>query len=425
MKINSLLSKVDIFPEKKEIAELKLLAKVLIKELKTEIKKKKIKADVFSGGSFAKDTLLKGKNYDVDIYVRFENKNQDISKKLKPIAHNVARKLKKNVEDVHGSRDYYRIIINPNLYFEIIPVLKISNPKYAENVTDLSYFHVKYVKSKLKSSKQIREVLLLKALAKASGIYGAESYIGGISGYGAECLIINYKSLANFAKKIIKSEGKIIIDPAKKYKNSQEALLNLNESKLKSPIVLVDPTYKERNVLAALSDESFLILKDKLKKLISNPSVSLFKSEENVEEKIKKTAKDSELEFIKIELETDKQAGDIAGTKLKKFSKFIQKEIEKYFNIIKSNFEYNKEHTGILIIACKSKDEIIQTGPPLYLKEHVLKFKNNHPNAYVKDNILYTKIKLDKNIKEFIERYYLKNKKIIESMDIKQIKILN
>ena len=33
--------------------------------------------------------------------------------------------------------------------------------------------------------------------------------------------------------------------------------MNLNASKLNSPIILIDPTYKQRNTLAALSNETF------------------------------------------------------------------------------------------------------------------------------------------------------------------------
>jgi len=54
-----------------------------------------------------------------------------------------------------------------------------------------------------------------------------------------------------------KIKDKIVIDIEKHYKNKQAVLMDLNSSKLHSPIILIDPTYKERNALAALSSETF------------------------------------------------------------------------------------------------------------------------------------------------------------------------
>ena len=58
------------------------------------------------------------------------------------------------------------------------------------------------------------------------------------------------------------------------YKNKQELLNSVNESKLQSPIVLVDPTFKERNALAALSQETFLRFKESCAKFLRNPAPS-------------------------------------------------------------------------------------------------------------------------------------------------------
>ena len=45
-------------------------------KLKMELKKQKIIAEIFVGGSFAKNTVIKKDFYDVDVFVRFaEDKN--------------------------------------------------------------------------------------------------------------------------------------------------------------------------------------------------------------------------------------------------------------------------------------------------------------------------------------------------------------
>ena len=57
--------------------------------------------------------------------------------------------ISRKITTIHGSRDYFQIKINDRIFFEVVPVKKVSNPKKAENITDLSYFHVKYIRQKV------------------------------------------------------------------------------------------------------------------------------------------------------------------------------------------------------------------------------------------------------------------------------------
>ena len=68
-----------IRPDILALKELEKRSKDFIDKLKQEILKSKTNADVFVGGSFAKGTLLRSDNYDVDIFVRFDSKYKDIS----------------------------------------------------------------------------------------------------------------------------------------------------------------------------------------------------------------------------------------------------------------------------------------------------------------------------------------------------------
>ena len=101
------------------------------------------------------------------------------------------------------------------------------------------------MKKKVKN-KMLKEIMLAKAFCHASKCYGAESYIQGFSGYSLELLIYYYKGFMKFAREIAKDNGKnkIIIDIERFYKNKNEIMININSSKLQSPIILVDPTFK-------------------------------------------------------------------------------------------------------------------------------------------------------------------------------------
>ena len=345
MKIKEVLDNLDYIPDKKEIAVIKNEAKQICEDIDKEIKKQKIKAELFIGGSLAKNTLVKRDKYDIDIFVRFDWQYEDLSEKLEKILLPATKRNKANIEKIHGSRDYFRLEKN-NLIFEIIPVLKITKPKEARNVTDLSYFHVRYLKRKINSS-IAREIILAKAFCRAQRVYGAESYIQGFSGYGLECLIIYYGSFEKMLKALVKVKEREIIDPEKKYKKKEDILLEINESRLQSPVVLIDPTWKERNVLAALSRESFHKFQNAAIRFLKNPGISFFEEKKIDEKKMKEEAKKRKADFSCVFLKTDKQAGDIAGTKLKKFANFLTGEIESSYFLCVFRFKTAK-------LICKS-----------------------------------------------------------------------
>jgi len=386
---------------KEEFGKLEKETEEFAGKLKKNIKKKRIKAEVFLGGSLAKKTILKKDKYDIDIFIRFDKKYKDeeISRLLAGIVKGVR---------IHGSRDYF-LARREKLVFEIIPVIKINNAKEARNVTDLSYFHVSYVKNKIKKKLGLAdEIMLAKHFSYCQKVYGAESYIKGFSGYALELLVIHYGSFLNFIKAVCKAKEKIVLDPGKHYKNKQDILLNLNEAKLSSPVVFVDPTFKERNALAALSQETFNKFKLVCRNFLSKPSSRFFE-----EQKI--NPKDYNLI---LKAETNKQEGDIAGSKLLKFSKYFSQEMEKYFSISKKDFEYDNKKSAYLFLNVKARKELILTGPPITALENVVAFKKKHKNVFIKQGRVFAKEKVSIGIREFVNNFKKENKKRMKSMGI-------
>ena len=161
-KINQLLKDVleNIKPSKEEIKFIDKTLEDFLKKFNSNLNKLKIKAEIFVGGSFAKKTVIKKDKYDVDVFVRFDKKykNDEISH----LTERVLNKFVKELNRIHGSRDYFYVQVGPKFFIEIIPVIKVDKPKDALNITDLSYSHVKYVNKKLKGE-ILDEVLLAKA----------------------------------------------------------------------------------------------------------------------------------------------------------------------------------------------------------------------------------------------------------------------
>ncbi len=438
-KVNSILKKAlkKVEPPKEDLELIENSLKYFLEEFQKKIKKMKIDAEIFVGGSFAKNTVIKKDKYDVDVFVRFpENQRFSVSKTSKKQKvsddkkYDISKLLEKalkgfrNVTKIHGSRDYFKIKIGPSFFIELIPVKKIKNPKEAENITDLSYSHVKYINKKIKSKKLLDEIRLAKAFCYANKCYGAESYISGFSGYSLELLIYYYKSFIRFVREITKIKEQKIIDIEKAYKNKSLVLMDINSAKLNSPIVLVDPTYKSRNVLAALSYETFREFQKACKKFIAKPSYSSFEIEKIDLKKIKENAKSKNYEFLLIETKTHKQEGDIAGSKLLKFYRHLEFEIKDFFSVKKKGFAYNGKKTAKFFFVVKNKGEIIHSGPSLKDKKNVERFKKKHKNTFSKKQRIHSKRKINFTLRNFINIWKNKNKKKLREMDISSLKLL-
>jgi len=445
-KIHSVLKQAleDVKPNEEELRIIKSLTQGFLKILEASKKKLKIDAEIFVGGSAAKGTIIKKDHYDIDIFLRFHKKYPD--ENLSDLTERILKVIPKK-QKIHGSRDYFRVKTGKTIFFEIIPVKRIKNQKEAENVTDLSYFHVNYVKRKLKG-KLLDEVRLAKAFCHANGCYGAESYIKGFSGYALELLIYNYGSFLKFIRamevigqkakplatsskrgqntataKVKKGQGKIVIDIEKNYKNKNTILMDLNSAKLQSPIIVIDPTHKQRNVLAALSDETFEKFQKACMDFLKNPSIKAFENKGVNFEEIEKNAKKKKYEFILLEAITDRQEGDIAGSKLLKFYNHLAEEINKYFDVKKQEFEYNGEKTARFAFAVKKKKEILLRGPKADDKENLKRFKAKHKKIFIKNNRIYAKGATNMNLNAFIKNWEKKNGKRLKEMYVVNLTI--
>src|SRR3989344_997761 len=261
------------------------------------------------GGSYAKNTWLTGQ-HDIDVFVLFKDENK-ISDTLEKF---IKKSFNKYIR-IHGSRDYFLIDFK-GINFEIVPVLDIDNYKQAQNVTDVSQLHVKWVKDNIKKLND--DIRLAKQFCKANKVYGAETYIKGFHGYLLEILVIYYGSFLNFVKKGSKWKEGIIIDA-----NKHSAF----NSDQKFPLIVIDPVQPNRNVASALSYENFNLFVHTCGKFIKNKSLIYFK--------IKKiNLKKYNLILKAVPFDGNK---DVAGTKMLKAFEKIKHELNSYGFIVKKS----------------------------------------------------------------------------------------
>ena len=415
---------------KQEKDALNKVVELVSKTIKTKVSKLNIKAELFVGGSFAKGTLIKKKSYDIDLFLRFDQQysEEQMREKFRKIFFWFkVPKHRTKVRLIHGSRDYYQIFLkqHKNICIEVIPVLKITKHEQARNVTDLSYFHVNYVKKQLKSKPElVNEILLMKAFCHGQKCYGAESYVSGFSGYGIELLIIHYGSFIKVLNELINYSQRMIIDLVGYYKTVEEVVKSMNHAKIQSPIILIDPTFKKRNVTSALSKETFARFKIVSKEFLEHPSIDFFVDKPIDISEFKKISWDNEGIFAVIEIKTSKQPGDIAGTKLLKFAKFLTLEISKSFDIIRRDFGYDDKKTARIYYILRRKKEIVIAGPLISYKDAVEGFKKAHPVWYIQNKRIFSARPTDVSIKEFLKHFKKSYRKTIKEMSIKKVKLV-
>ena len=417
-KTGEILRKVlgKITPTKKEMDSMKEAVSEFKKRVEKRIRELKIKAVVFIGGSFAKKTMISKEKYDIDFFIRFLGKEEGISELTKKILKNFKKR------EINGSRNYF-IIDKGKFFIEVIPTLKVNNPRKAENVTDLSYSHVNYIRKKT-NSKILEEIKLAKAFCYANKCYGAESYIRGFSGYALELLVYHYGSFFKFIKAFEKIKDKTVIDIEKHFKNRNEVFIDVNDSKLKSPIILIDPTYKSRNALAALSYETFREFQKACKDFLRNPSEKFFELKSFDVEKFKIQTKKKKLDFAEIQIRTEKQEGDIAGTKLLKFYKHLISEVERNYKVKEKHFSYDGRKNADCFFAAERKKEIIFSGPSIKQEENVKEFRKKHKIVFTKNGRIYAREKIKENLREFLRSWKRKYEGKIKEMGISEMKIV-
>lgn len=383
-----------IKPSTEEIAKLESVKTDVINAMEKIAKEKKFELEIVPGGSTAKNTFLKG-NFDIDLFVRFNKDTHgrdDISNLLEELIKKLSLKNHFKYDRIHGSRDYFQFTFN-DLFFEVVPVLLITDPLLAENITDMSPLHVLWVKDKIKKH-LADEVRLLKQFCKATQTYGAESYINGFSGHVIEILTVFYGGFESVLKASLGWDEKEVIDVEKYYINSREALLQLNSSKTLSPLVVIDPIDSLRNASAALSDDKLSLFKLKAEEFLhSNESEKLnfftipkFNGKELLLRK-----KDTEFLAV-LTVKPLEGKDDVVRTKIYKIFDHINKLTKKYdFEINDCDLFHEKSKSFMFFKLPKVElDEIyVRRGPPKTQAADVERFKEKHPDAIVKTDGFY------------------------------------
>lgn len=233
----------------------------------------KYKGKAMLAGSITRGTWLPDK-MEFDVFVLFPEKMTEaqLERAGLEVGRKVIEGLKGKHEISYAQHPYVSGKVD-GIDIDIVPAYAVASPEQMKSAVDRTPFHVRYIEKNL-SSRQADDVRLLKKLLKSHSAYGADSRVEGFSGYLCELLIINYGGFSDLIKSVRRWEpGEVIDVEGLVKKNDYEPL---RKQFVGQPLIVVDPTDRNRNVAAAVSARAFFKLRRLAEQFVSDPSPDMF-----------------------------------------------------------------------------------------------------------------------------------------------------
>ncbi len=266
-------------------------------------------------GSMAKGTNLK-ENVDFDFFLLFPKTYSKREVHLLGLSY--AKKAAKGTpyEIRYAEHPYLHTTIR-GCKVDMVPSYKIGGIHEKGTSVDRSQLHTIYVREKI-SEKQKDDVRLLKQFLKTIGVYGAELRVEGFSGYACELLILNYGSFL----KALEAASRWDL-PAIDIENYYGGKAR---ERFDSPLIMIDPVDRERNVSAVVSQTSLSRFTLSARQFLESPTKKFFFLEKVVhgKEKLKKIITARKTKSLAIEFPSPALVEDILWPQLKKTARAIQ-----------------------------------------------------------------------------------------------------
>jgi len=319
----------------------------------TKEKAKKYNAKAILAGSITRDTWLPGKR-EFDVFVLFspdlpENKLEEHGLL---IGREAIKQLKGKFSVEYAQHPYASGLVE-GVDIDIVPCYEVESAEKIKSAVDRTPFHVRYIEKNLPLPLS-DEVRLLKQFLTANKIYGADAKTEGYSGYVCELLTIRYGGFPEVLKAVSNWKPSEIIDLENYYKKEDYSQLRKNFKN--HPLILIDPTDKNRNTTSPVSVESFLRFKKLAKEFLDNPSEKYFsekKSPSITSRELKQRQAQRKTELILVKFTPPKVVPDILWPQLRRFAERLQDILEetKYeFKVLRRDVYSNEKDLAVVLL---------------------------------------------------------------------------
>ena len=351
-------------PDEEERKLISKVADTILDRARSVINENGVDAEAVLGGSYAKDTWLKGE-CDIDLFIKFlPDLKMD---EFKQIGMDLAKEILKGYETLvrYAEHPYLEGFVD-GVRVNIVPCFNVK-PRNWISAADRSPYHTEFIKAHLREELK-SEVRLLKKFIKARGVYGAEVKTRGFSGYVCEVLILRYGSFINTLEAFSDL--------------NRGAVISLGEVpadvklRFQSPIIILDPVDSERNLGAAISEESLAALISSARSFLQNPSLKYF---ERYEGKSYTSLLEPMADYLLLLLFThERRSPDILWGQLHKTAEAIERQMKVRGFVVLKVFEASSEEYEsaiLLLLELQTLPKyLLKIGPDVYRKADALRF---------------------------------------------------
>ena len=337
-------------------------------------------------GSVAKNTALKGKS-DIDIFIAFplDTDKKYLKETGLDLAHKCCDKFNTIAQHHFASHPYVTTDIE-GCEVDIVPCYAIEDGSQLKSAVDRTILHTRYVKDNLSKSQE-DEVLLLKRFMAMTGTYGSEFKVGGFAGYLCELLIINYGNFEDTLKAAINWKYGEIINLEKHGKPSI----------FKDPLIVIDPTDKNRNVAAALRLDKMAEFIQSARNYIfsDNKKEYFYPLKRNLNRQdILNEFKDRNSDLIAIKFDIPDMPLDTLHPQLRKTCQALERKLNsEEFNVFRADYWSDEVETCIILLemaSSKLNNVKVNVGPKVFITQACENFvgKYGRENCYIQDDFL-------------------------------------
>jgi len=325
-------------------------------------------------GSVAKGTFLRDAK-DVDVFVLFP-KTQPKDRLEAAIERIVKRAFPGIGYRLSYAEHPYARFHFQGRRIDLVPAYSIKKAEERVSAVDRSVLHTAFVLRYLKKA-QVSDVLLLKAFLKSNSLYGAEIKTRGFSGYLCELLILKCGSFQKLARQATKWKKPIFID-LKCFYAKNEVLGLVNRF---GHFVVVDPTDKNRNVAAAVSEENLGAFIRICRRFIANPKPEFFLREpESFRNRVLRASRG--LMLFTITMPRPDVVDDVLWGQLHKMVNQLQAHLSDFSpKAILADDSSNAITLAIILEKDRLGNKELLPGPPVDMRSHVFAFRKRHRAA--------------------------------------------
>ncbi len=313
-------------------------------------------------GSVAHGTWLRGQK-DVDVFIVLESGG------LEEALDAVRRGLPWRFREAYAEHPYLEAEV-AGFTLDLVPCYAYEGGE-PKSATDRSPLHTRWLKGRLEGLEE--DVLVLKKMLRALGIYGAEIRVGGFSGYLCELLVVYYGGF------------RPLVEAASRWRRGVRLSFQGEAPEFPQPLTVVDPVDPGRNVASAVSLESFATFVAACQSLLEDPRPVFFREppEEAPVEQVLALLEGRATQVVFLAVgDEEPEVADVLWGQLHRSRRAMERYLGgKGFHVLRSGAW--SDGVGLHVLVWEAAEDRLQgarlhKGPPVYMREDSRRFLEAH-----------------------------------------------